>query len=276
MPQHPTLNDGAQLTQSLNQLWQEVAERAEQTESTDTEDDAFWDQFIQTDEASRPTPWMSLTTPSWSPLNGVIAPADYFTFAGPPTPPDIRMPSPAPRPPSPRPQQSNGIHLTPTATRHAPPSPARRAASRRQRDRRRLQEQLRRLPIDQSTVGRSLLDLRNYPWHRLPNGLAVMQFGPDDAPYRPSDIASYINWLECGARAHRSNICHCLAVLHIENINHQFALCGRRPIMVEDGTPDWVHELVVRPPFLRDNFVSGVPRITRSQTAELNDGTSSE
>lgn len=241
--------------------------------TSDHSEDAFWEQFIQSDAFDTGTSAVIRAPVPWSPLGSPLQaapPADFSLLLDEPL---TRAPSPYLRPPSPMPQRACSRSPVPQPMARLPESPppevhpdpgpqripvctvpietVQTSQQRRNSARRRLRE----LPLEASAAGRWLLHLRNYAWHRLPNGMAVMRFAPVDPNWAPNDTANYINWLECGAHAHRSILLRCLAVMHIENLNQVFALNGKGPIWVNDYVPDWVDTMRVRPPFMRDHFL---------------------
>jgi hypothetical protein len=129
-----------------------------------------------------------------------------------------------------------------------------RTARQRQRDF--AHSQLVNNPLDRTTMGRSILQLHEYTWYTLANGLTAMRFGRGESIWRANDVGNHINWLRCGAYCHRSQVHNLIAVVNIECLNERIRAAGGHPINPMPYQPNWDYGLHNEPTFTRRLFVS--------------------
>lgn len=129
--------------------------------------------------------------------------------------------------------------------------------SQRQRRRRTARRELCERPLHATTLGRSILALRHCQWHMLDNGIATTRFDSGQSAWRANDMANCINWLRCGAYAHRSLAYNVIGIVNLDRLNEVITQCGHPPITTEPGLPDWTFDVARGTPmFMRHNFVS--------------------
>lgn len=115
--------------------------------------------------------------------------------------------------------------------------------------------------LDQTPAGQDILSLACRVWHTLPNNMVVARLRDDEPAWVVQDLGNKINWLRCGAWSHRSVVCRCVAILHVEALNLRILACGGQPIVPQPGLPPWISQMRVRPAFMRDSFYTRALRL---------------